>query len=1107
MQQSENFSHYLDEFRKRLDKLAVARGLALLAAAALLISVATVTLAARAGFPDNFMLVSRLLLIAALVVLGWFYVVLPRRRIEQHHGAEIEARTPDFDGRVEAFQSTDDAGNPLREILAEESLRIAANNTPEQRITHNEFRNAWSATVASIAVLVLLAVAGPGNYAYGVRDLWLGWAFPGLLPPQSIEVTPGDDGIRFGGNLRIAATAQGFDPNSAVVNVRFADNDWQQVEMSPSGTGFEFTFFSVRQELEYFVSANNVRSPSYSVQVVDLPNIENLALSYHFPEWTGLEPEVHDPGGDVRTIVDTEVEVTITSDRAMTPGDLVIGDRTIPLQTDGDTATATFTVEADGKYYIAANVGGEQIRLTDDYFITIKDDEAPQIEFARPGRDWSASRIEEVTARVTATDDYAIESLLLNYSVNGGDWQSVALDKEAENIDHVFFLESLSAEGDQQALNPGDLISYYAVAEDRQSSARTDIFFIDVQPFDRLYSQSQTGGGMGGQQGAQQDEISQRQREIIISTWNLIREQSDQRRDDAAYVTDNSALLARLQTTLKEQVESLASRTEARRLTNADEDIARFVDNLTKAAAAMTPAAERLAVFDLEQALLPEQEALQHLLAAEAVFTDINISTQANNGGAGGGQAGRDLAEMFELEMDLEKNQYETGSNATPEPPQQQMQETADELADLARRQEQLAKNQQQNRTPVAEQRWQQEMLRRELEELQERLEQMAQQQDASASSAGQSSTEPSSTGPSSTEQSAGASGQSQSLDDLQRRLSSALRAMDDADMEEAARQLEGAQESASQAQNDALQASVNDLAIRAEELHATQSDIEQRLQDAVRSLLDSSAQSDQFSSGLSYEEEDAIAADKREVLAKLQKLQQDARGTARSLEESNPRAADELKESIRKLQDQEIEARIAVAAAYIEQGDAVYVASSESAVTEGLREFSDSMQRTTAMLGGNNRPGEGDQAQQALASVRALRRSLQEISTDNAAAGDSQGDSTDAGAEIEEQAARAIEDVNALLRRASSIGLRAGQTDDLRRLSGNIGQSEFNRNPELIAREARRLLSLVEQLELALAAAVDGRDNALRTNPNEDIPEAHREMVADYYRQLGQTD
>ena len=107
----------------------------------------------------------------------------------------------------------------------------------------------------------------------------------------------------------------------------------------------------------------------------------------------------------------------------------------------------------------------------------------------------------------------------------------------------------------------------------------------------------------------------------------------------------------------------------------------------------MGPAADRLGELDLEQAILPEQEALQHLLAAEAVFNDINVSMQANRGG-GGGQAGRDLSEMFELEMDLEKNQYETGDNASPNPPEQEMQEAADELAELARRQEQLARNQ-----------------------------------------------------------------------------------------------------------------------------------------------------------------------------------------------------------------------------------------------------------------------------------------------------------------------------------------------------------------------------------------------------------------------------
>ena len=34
--------------------------------------------------------------------------------------------------------------------------------------------------------------------------------------------------------------------------------------------------------------------------------------------------------------------------------------------------------------------------------------------------------------------------------------------------------------------------------------------------------------------------------------------------------------------------------------------------------------------------------------------------------GAGGGRAQQDLAEMFELEMDLELNQYETGNNVSP---------------------------------------------------------------------------------------------------------------------------------------------------------------------------------------------------------------------------------------------------------------------------------------------------------------------------------------------------------------------------------------------------------------------------------------------------------
>ena len=239
-----------------------------------------------------------------------------------------------------------------------------------------------------------------------------------------------------------------------------------------------------------------------------------------------------------------------------------------------------------------------------------------------------------------------------------------------------------------------------------------------------------------GQQGGQpQDEISQRQREIIVSTWNLIREEQEKRRSDQSYVPNNAALLSRLQGTLKEQAETLAERTRARQLVGTDERIAEFVENLDKAAAAMVPAAERLADIDLEQAILPEQEALQHLLRAEAVFTDISVSMQANNrGGGGGGRAGRDLTDMFELEMDLEKNQYETGSQATPEPPQQQLDDIGNELEELARRQERLAERMQRDRQPTPAERWQQDLLKRDVEELRERLEQMQQAANAQQS-------------------------------------------------------------------------------------------------------------------------------------------------------------------------------------------------------------------------------------------------------------------------------------------------------------------------------------------------------------------------------------
>jgi hypothetical protein len=1175
------FERYLNLFRLRLKQLIMARGFAALSAAALVITLISVSVAIRQGFPDDVVITSRFILIGAIAAIVWWLLILPGRRVEENGSVDIETRTPEFEGRVQTWVEIDGGKNPIAELLAEDTMRIAADHPPEQQVRQKEFSFALGTAGIAAAALLFFAIAGPGNYGYGVRHLWFGWAFSDLLPPQSIEVSPGDDGIRKGGSVNVHAVMQGFEPGQAWVHARFGDADWQEVEMSDLNENFEFTFFSVREPLEYYVSAANVRSPTYQVNVVDVPVVENLSVTYRFPEWTGRDEETDDPGGDVRAIVETEIEVTISADRPMTAGELVVDDQVISLEVDGESATARFSVRQDGQYFVAAKVGGEQIRLTDDYFITLLEDEIPKIEFARPGRDWSASSIEEVTARISAQDDYLLESLELRYSVNGGDWESVELPVETDvaELDHVFFLESLSTRVDAEPMVPGDLISYYAVATDRQNSARTDIFFIDVQPFDRRYSQSQQAGGGGGQQGGQQqDEISQRQREIVVSTWNLIREEQEKRRDDPAYVTDNAALLARVQGTLREQVETLARRTEARQLTASAEEIALFVENLEKAGAAMVPAAERLGEVELEQAILPEQEALQHLLAAEAVFTDISVTQQANNGGGGGGgQAGRDLTEMFELEMDLEKNQYETGSRATPEAPQQALDQAADELEELARRQEQLARNMNRNnQAPTPAQRWQQEMLRREVEELQERLERMQQQQSASNQSQQSQGQQQGSQGQQQgsqgqqqgsqdqSSQSGGGEAGSRQVDELRRRLDSAVRAMNEADeamrngaspdelqraADEAQRQLEGARDQATEDMQRAMQASLDNLSNRADELYDTQAEMEDRLQNAIRGVNIGRNSSNRLESGMTINEEYEMAEEKRALQAEVQGLQQDARNTAQQIAENQPAAAEQLREALDNLRDTEIETRIAVAAAYIEQGEAIYVAGSESAVTEALRELSEDMRRASELGEAGNAgqagPGEGRSGlANTLADTQQLRRELQQLAQGNPGEdqnggqeqgndqGNNQGNNQggirglgangrddlqrstgievgdlDGSRDFDEAADNISADVIAMFRQLREQGVSAQDIDELRRLAADIRASDFSGNPALLEEEARRALAAVEQLEMALAKTARSGDASVRTSTADEIPSAHKEIVADYYRRLGETD
>ncbi len=343
------------------------------------------------------------------------------------------------------------------------------------------------------------------------------------------------------------------------------------------------------------------------------------------------------PGGDLRAVVKTVAELEVETDRPLKDGLIELNDGTkIDLESkQGNILVAKVPIEKDGAYHFAAKQGGEDVRITQDYFIEAKADDPPSVKITHPGADAKVSPIEEVTVTVTGSDDFALQGMDLHYSVNGQAEKVVPLLKTKGSPTAegkvVLYLEDFN-------LVPGDIVSMYATANDARSKTVGDITFIEAQPYERNFSQSQQGGGGGGGGGGQQNDpsqITQREKEIIAATHNFNRGGKN-----AQANAENAQYLSEVQAKLKDQAESMAKRTTARELSTENQDFQSFTKEMEAAAAEMTPAADKLKAQKWSDALEPENKALQHLSRAMATFRDIQVARGQGGGGGGGGGAG-----------------------------------------------------------------------------------------------------------------------------------------------------------------------------------------------------------------------------------------------------------------------------------------------------------------------------------------------------------------------------------------------------------------------------------------------------------------------------------
>ncbi len=1088
--------------RRRWRLRVTLRGAAIILGAGLLVFLISAYGMDRLRFSPTAVLAFRVFAYVTLVGLTIRFLVVPlaRRVSDERVALYLEEHEPSLEARV---LSAVDLGrldkaasegfspalvNRLVENALENCAAVDYGRKVEARSLARSSGLLAGATLAAVAVLLL----SPSFLRHSAPFLF---PFSGAAidNPYRIEVMPGDTRVAIGAELRIVALLHNFDADEVEIAVqRGRQGEWERFPMVlDEETGEHLVFlFDLEEQTEYFVEASGVRSQLFRIEVHELPYVQQLVLEYHFPAYTGLSPRRQEDGGDIAALRGTEVLVFVISTVPVVGGAIVIDEQdSLPLtRAENGTLTGALQVVSDGLYRIVfESFDGDRVIGSPDYLIDVLSDQPPYVAFSKPGRDVKVTNIEEVFIEVEAEDDYGVRQLQLVYSVNGGPEQTLELysgRRKEVSAGHTFYLEEIE-------LEPGDFISYYARASDDnrvsgRQVATTDIYFMEVRPFDRTYRQAEQSGAPGG--GGFDSSLSQRQRDVIAATFKMVRDREKYSRDE---YEENLATLALAQGRLREQVERLITRIQARGIAQMDSSFRTIAEALPLAVESMQEAEKLLGERNPDEALPPEQRALQQLQRAEATFRESQISRGTTSGSGGGGQAEADeLADLFELELDKQRNQYESVQRERQRRVDDEIDETLQKLQELARRQQQenerrrarASRSQNQSGGGSGSQR----QLAEEAEELARRLERLAREE--SLPELNQTARE------------------LREAAEEMRRAAANSRNSSGAGGNAALERLREARRLLDENRSAGLQRDVEDALRRANRLAEEQRDV---TRDVERLAEGGGAQRERLQRLMERKEE--MATEVADLEGQLDRLARDSRREQRD-------ASRKLQEAANGIRDDKLEDKIRYSRGVVRQRSPEYARNFEEQIARDIEELRVKIEEARSAIGETKE----QRLARALDQTRDLVRSLESLeertqpgegeqrgqpqtaTADNPDGfpGLTDGDIRQFRREFRERRAEAEE----VRRQLEREGLDTGELD---RIVERLRQLERERpygDPRGLAALQAEVIQGLKEFEYVLRREIGGgQARDLLLTGSDEVPPGYRELVEEYYKSLAE--
>ncbi len=342
-------------------------------------------------------------------------------------------------------------------------------------------------------LLLALLAGGTGGFEPRLhlhRSLrFLGPALGLSLPlPVDFRVTPGNLRVLAGTGVEVGVEVLGEVPGELVVVRMMAGRIVERLPVGqPGARGGKVDLGAAHESYGYRFELGPYRSGESRVEVVEAPRARDVELRYRYPAYTRL-PDRIQKGGDLDVVapIGTRVEVVGRSPGPVARAWLTVrgrdpsGARELDARLEQGGAAFSVVLPVDG-------AGTWTLELEDRegfrdpappvHRLVAEGDPAPRVFVLEPGRDLDipAGPGPRLPVRIHATDGYGIRSLALEAIVETRRGFSEDKARRRVEVPVPALATQVTTESfldlTDLALEPGDQVSYHAVASDARPGA------------------------------------------------------------------------------------------------------------------------------------------------------------------------------------------------------------------------------------------------------------------------------------------------------------------------------------------------------------------------------------------------------------------------------------------------------------------------------------------------------------------------------------------------------------------------------------------------------------------------------------------------------------